>query len=146
MSCLSVVKVKRVERITEMNANKAGVMIIAIILFISLVSLPAWAGSAQHHRWEGVAIGIGAAIIGSAIIESCRQAEYGRAYAYKYPPPPPRRYGHWAYRRIWAPPTYTSTWNPAHYNRRGGWVPGGWISIRDRPGYWTSEKVWISNR
>lgn len=28
----------------------------------------AWAGSPQQHRWEGVAIGVGAAILGSALI------------------------------------------------------------------------------
>ena len=127
-----------------MNANKAGVMIVVVVMLLSLISLPAWAGSAQHHRWEGVAIGIGAAIIGSAIIESCRQAEYGRVYAYNYPPP--QRYGHWAYRKIWVQPTHKNAWNPAHYNHRGGWVTGEWISIQNRPGYWTGEKVWISNR
>ena len=127
-----------------MNAIKTGVMVVVVVLLISLVSSPAWARSAQHYRWEGVAIGIGAAIIGGAILDSCCHPRYGAAYAYSYPPPPPRRHGHWAYEKIWVPPTYKSAWNPAHYNRRGEWIPGEWISIEDRPGYWASERVWIS--
>ncbi|MEA3487024.1 MAG: hypothetical protein U9R20_05140 [Thermodesulfobacteriota bacterium] len=126
-----------------MNAKKAGVMIVVVVMLISLVSLPAWARSAQHYRWEGVAIGIGAAIIGSAILDSCCHPRYG-AYAYNYPPPPPRRHGHWTHKKTWVAPTYKNAWNPAHYNRRGEWVPGGWISIQERSGYWTSERVWIS--
>ena len=33
-----------------------------------LISTSVWAGSKQRHRWEGVAIGVGAAIVGSALI------------------------------------------------------------------------------
>lgn len=45
-------------------------LIITIVAVASLftASTASWAGSKQQHRWEGVAIGLGAAIIGSAII------------------------------------------------------------------------------
>jgi hypothetical protein len=32
-------------------------------------------------------------------------------------------------RRIWVPPVYNKVWNPAHYNRKGRWVPGRRIEI-----------------
>jgi len=32
-------------------------------------------------------------------------------------------------RKIWVPPVYIKVWNPAHYNRKGRWVPGRWIEI-----------------
>ena len=44
---------------------------LVIVLFeITLVSSTALAGSKQRHRWEGVAIGVGAAILGHAIYQT----------------------------------------------------------------------------
>ena len=41
---------------------------VVAIAVLTLAATPSWAGSKQQHRWEGVAIGIGAAILGSALI------------------------------------------------------------------------------
>jgi hypothetical protein len=38
------------------------------VVSLCLASTPTWAGSKQQHRWEGVAIGVGAVIAGSALI------------------------------------------------------------------------------
>jgi hypothetical protein len=43
-----------------------------------LASTSSWAGSKQQHRWEGVAIGLGAAIVGSAIINQHAYGYHGR--------------------------------------------------------------------
>ena len=37
---------------------------ITLIMVLSFITTSAWAGSKQRHRWEGVAIGVGAAIVG----------------------------------------------------------------------------------
>ena len=41
---------------------------VAVVLSLVLTSTSVWAGPKQRHRWEGVAIGVGAAIVGSALI------------------------------------------------------------------------------
>jgi len=45
------------------------IMIAAVSISFSVQS--AFAGSKQHYRWEGVAIGVGAAILGHALLNSC---------------------------------------------------------------------------
>ena len=49
------------------NRNRWIILVVSIAVF-SLAATPSWAGSKQQHRWEGVAIGVGAAILGSALI------------------------------------------------------------------------------
>jgi hypothetical protein len=49
------------------SRNKLIVTAAAAVILVA-ASTPAWGGSKQQHRWEGVAIGVGAAIVGSAII------------------------------------------------------------------------------
>ena len=126
-------------------------MLVAVLSFM-LLSTPARAGSKQSHRWEGVAMGIGAAILGSTLYNlhknytECRPAPRPR-HAYRHPRPRHHRdRGHWEVRREWVPPTFKRAWNPGHYDRRGRWVPGHWIEIEDRPGYWSETRVWVSRR
>ncbi len=147
------------------------------IVFIALSVPSATAGSKQRHRWEGVAIGVGATILGSAIISShhypnrvCRERVYHRrrpvreVYYYpaptysvpvytapppvQYSPPPSQRpsRGHWQVREVWISPVYEKVWNQAHFNSRNEWVKGEWIRIEKEPGYWSRERVWVSNR
>ncbi|MCJ8502281.1 hypothetical protein [Desulfatitalea alkaliphila] len=127
---------------------------IAIILFATLCATllftpqTSWAGSPQSHRWEGVAIGIGAAIIGSAILKAHQQppvvvAPYRPAAVYA-PGPPPRSRGHWEVRKEWVPAQVEKVWNPGHYDRKGRWVAGHWIHREVQPGYWTQTRVWVS--
>lgn len=140
--------------------KKTIAIFVAVCLTLALAAPAAWAGPKQRHRWEGVAIGMGAAILGGALIN-----------AHRYPPacnrggstviirgetridPPPRypvrrhdRRGHWETRRVWVSPAYERVWNPGHYDRGHRWVPGGWIEVVKEPGYWKEERIWVSNR
>ncbi len=63
-----------------MKMTKKLIIAVAAILSLGLMSTSAWAGSKQQHRWEGVAIGVGAAIVGSALISH-------HAYGYHSGPP-----------------------------------------------------------
>jgi hypothetical protein len=54
--------------------------------------------------------------------------------------------GYWVVKREWIPPIYKRVWNPAHYDRRGNWVPARWIRIVERPGHWVETRVWVSGR
>ncbi|QTA93707.1 hypothetical protein [Desulfonema magnum] len=144
--------------------KKMFIAMIAIAVCVCLLTPPAWAGSKQRHRWEGVAIGIGAAILGSAIINNSQRdrsnatipVRKDKVYRDHYAPSPvydcpkrprhPHRRGHWEIRKVWVPPTYKKVWNPGHYNRRGKWVRGKWIKIENEPGYWVEDRVWTGSR
>lgn len=140
-----------------MKTTSIFAVIIATLLLFSFLPSPAMAGSPQKHRWEGVAIGIGAAILGNALLNNCYERPYAEpAYSRPAPrksygnwesrPAPRKSYGHWEKRKVWVPATHKKVWNPAHYNPRGKWVPGKWIRVADQPGYWTKERVWIARR
>ena len=121
--------------------------LMATVLFAS----SALAGSKQRHRWEGVAIGVGAAILGHAIyqnhkahqqphvvyVEPQRTDRYNCGYRHKHP------HGHWAWQETWVPPVYERIWNPGHYNRKGHWVPGHWMQLEGAKGHWIRERVWV---
>ena len=118
-----------------------------------LTSPTAWAGNVQRNRWEGVAIGIGAALLGSALFKHHLHRSGERAIVHQ----PDRAYrqrnhfhhkpaGHWEIRKKWVPPVYESVWNPGHYSPRGRWISGHWIEIEKEPGYWTKERVWVSRK
>ncbi|MDY6954209.1 MAG: DUF4149 domain-containing protein, partial [Thermodesulfobacteriota bacterium] len=62
-----------------MKSKGSVIVILTTILCCTLLVTSAWAGSKQRHRWEGVAIGIGAAMLGSALLNS---------YYYDQPPRP----------------------------------------------------------
>lgn len=139
---------QRDERSGSMKAKKLLIIVLATVFLFSFLSSPVWARSPQHYRWEGVAIGVGAAILGSALLNNMYSHPYAyqeRAYNYS-PPPPPRRSGHWEMRKIWVQPTKKRVWNPAHYNHNGKWVRGKWIKVVHKPGYWTKERVWVARR
>lgn len=78
-----------------MKKKKIFIIIFTTILGLSFVVTSAWAGSKQRYRWEGVAIGIGTAIVGSALINQYRcysycgpPLYYSFYYSYHGPPPP----------------------------------------------------------
>lgn len=135
---------------------------------LAFVSTPAAAGDKQRHRWEGVAIGVGAALLGHAVLDSYRdrdcdwdrgrgrdwdrtcRPERVRVYKHdgRHPPAPMPRYsrGHWEMRKVWVPPVSERVWNPGHYSRHGHWVSGHWVTVERESGYWTKERVWVSRR
>jgi len=129
-------------------------LLLTVILCISFLTPSVWAGSKQRHRWQGVAIGLGTAILGSALYKHYNREYYSHPRrspvvtpGYSHHPRKYRRHrGHWEVRKEWIPPTYRKVWNPGHYTRRGKWVPGHWIEIEDRPGCWTETRVWVVRR
>ncbi len=127
-----------------------GINLVIAVFGITLVSSSALAGSKQRHRWEGVAIGVGAAILGHAIYRS-HTAEPQPQVVYVEPEPtyrydrgPQHRRGHWEWQKTWIPPTYEKVWNPGHYTPNGHWVSGHWMEMKTNPGHWTRERVWIA--
>ena len=129
---------------------------IVIVIIISTIMLAnsAWAGSAQRNRWKGVAIGIGAAVLGSAIYNHHKNSsswkdDSRKSYKHRrhyHPPEYHWDYGHWEIHKEWVPPTYKQVWNPGHYDPHGRWVEGHWMDIVDKPGYWTEKRVWVAGR
>jgi hypothetical protein len=135
-----------------MKMKKLIIGLTVAVFGIVLVSSPATAGSKQRHRWEGVAIGVGAAILGHAIYQSHKSDHYPQT-VYVEPSPPQQyshgsrhRHGHWEWQETWVPPTYEKIWNPGHYNRKGHWVPGHWMKVQTTDGHWTKERVWVARR
>lgn len=132
-----------------MKTKKLLIILIAAVLGITMAFSSALAGNKQRHRWEGVAIGVGAAILGHAIyqahkVESQPQGVYVQNRTAFHRHGHQRRHGHWEWQKTWVPPCYDKVWNPGHYNRRGHWVPGHWITIQTAEGYWTRERVWVA--
>jgi hypothetical protein len=128
-------------------------ILMAAVFFLTISAPVAFAGSKQRYRWQGVAIGLGAAILGNAILNSdrydsppdrvvvidrdCRKPRYcDRDY----------RRGQWEIRKIWVEPVCERVWNPGHYNRHHQWVPGQYITIEKSPGYWEEKRVWVGCR
>ena len=123
------------------------VVITAITMLLTVNS--AFAGGKHHERWKGIAIGVGAAILGNTILNnsrdySVREPGHGKVVVKAPPRPRPQYKGHWEIRDEWIPPTYKKVWNPGHYNHNGDWVEGTWIRIVNRPGYWKEKKVWVA--
>ncbi len=160
--------------------KKLGIVFIGLFVSLTLVVPSAMAGSKQRHRWEGVAIGVGASVLGGALlgIPPVVAPSHGRVSVHvntdrpRYKHARPRygkvdrhsrydRYegrrghgsscrtnccGHWEVRKVWVPPVYERVWNPGHFNRRNEWVAGKWIRIEQDPGYYRTERVWVSSR
>ena len=127
--------------------TKRFLILTAIALFSTASLAPhSWAGPAARHRVEGAVIGIGAVILGQALLNHHR---YQRPEAHTvviqryHPRRHPRPAGYWTTHKEWVPPKYEKVWNPGHYNRRGHWVPGHWTRIKTESGYWRTERVWV---
>ena len=126
----------------------------AIVLFICLSTAPA---HADRKTREGVLLGIGAAVLGTAIYQGLKQpSRYRESRRYHVPPAyergsqcrDTRRHtrgpaGHWEIERIWVEPVYETRWNPGHYNRKGYWVNGRHEKFRVQDGYWEKRRVWV---
>ncbi len=107
-----------------MRARTGMILILTAIAGLHLTVAPADAGATQRHRWEGVAIGLGAAILGGALID---------IFTYPYPV-----HGYWSFQMH--PPYYPPPPRPYYrphrpYHGRPGWHyrPQGW---HHRPHGW----------
>ena len=124
-------------------------IIIGIVMFTVVTFAPqSWAGSASRHRIEGAVIGIGAVILGAALLDQHRSYHHEAEVVSvrKHHPRPHRPAGYWETHREWVPAKYEKVWNPGHYNRRGHWVRGHWTQIQIESGYWHTERVWVPYR
>ena len=139
--------------------KKTAIASVAFIFAFSVLVSDSYAGHGSHERWEGVAIGLTVAIIGTALIQQNRDKHnraHRRSSVTVYKSSPPRhhkrygrfhhRSGHWEIRKIWVPPEYRKEWNPGRYNRKGRWKPRGWIRVVVNSGYWKKERVWVPHR
>jgi hypothetical protein len=122
------------------------IVLISAVLIISFLIPNAWAGSKQRHRWEGVAIGLGAAALLAGPLL------FHHHYTQPAYCPPPQRHramhrpgGHWEIRKFWCPPRTERVWHEGYYDHCGRWIPGYWEE-RCQPGYWQETRVWVSHR
>lgn len=128
--------------------KKTGIISLMIIIIVSFSMSPVLAGSKQRYRWQGAAIGLGAAALGHVIYKNA-QARHApervvvvERPAYASPCPPPCYPGACSYepRRVWVEPVREQVWNPGHYHN-GRWIEGQWILIEASPGYWREARV-----
>jgi len=70
---------------------KKNIWLILLVAFMVpvLMTQNAWAGSKQRHRWEGVAIGLGAVLLGNALCHAY-DGYYPPAYGANWYRPTPR--------------------------------------------------------
>lgn len=132
-----------------MNKKRVLTIVFTGLISIAFTTSVALAGSPAQHRLEGFAIGIGALILTKAIVDHQRHQAAAATADEIYRPahrPHRRPAGYWDIRKEWVAPQYEKVWNPAHYNRRGKWVPGHWVEIETEPGYWTQKRVWVPYR
>lgn len=135
--------------------EKKSLFILVLITVFTLVLLTprAQAGPEERYRWEGIAIGVGAAILGGAILHNYNQShrdqyvvQHKEARVYTPAFRGPDRRGRWEIQKEWIPPTYKRAWNPGHYDDHGQWITAQWIEIVDQPGYWVEKRVWVRYR
>ena len=103
------------------------IMIIASVFMLIFMLPSAWAGSPRQYRWEGVAIGLGAAVVGSALLNNRLYAYPPTRVAYRYAGPYHRRYyysprwhgRHWEARKRWVRNRPCRVWHSRHYHHYG---------------------------
>lgn len=128
--------------------KKTGIIFLMIIMLMSFSMSPALAGSKERYRWQGAAMGFGAAVLGHAIYKNAKTRHVPERVvvverpAYASPCPPPCCPGSCCYepRRVWIEPVREKVWNPGHY-QNGRWTEGQWILIETTPGHWREARV-----
>jgi hypothetical protein len=124
----------------------------AIVMFVCLSAAPA---RADRKTTEGFLLGVGAAVLGTAIYQGLHHSSGYREPQRHHAPPPAygyksqcrndRRYVRqpvirWEIQRIWVEPVFETRWHPGHHNRKGHWVGGRHEKIKVRDGYWTERR------
>lgn len=105
-----------------MKTTKRLIIAVTAVLSFFLISTSVWAGSKQQHRWEGVAIGVGAAIVGSALINHNTYSYHGGppvAFSYHYREPYRNHRGYSLRHRGHRKPYYGGHHNYRRFNDRG---------------------------
>lgn len=124
----------------------------AVVTIICLSTAPA---HADRKTTEGFLLGIGAAVLGTAIYQSLDRSPgysephrrhvapgYGRGSQYRNDQRHARQsFERWEIQRIWVAPVYDTRWNPGHYNRQGYWVSGRHETFKVQDGYWEQRRV-----
>ena len=144
-----------------MNRRHVIAGILIAVFLVGIIAAPAAAGSRQRGRWEGFALGFGAAVLGHTLLHQHHTSAYYRAPVDNhhrddhYGPPAERhrpgphyrpRHGHWEWQRVWVPPVHKRVWKPGQRNHRGHWVPGCWVTVPVSKGYWKKNRVWVADR
>ena len=70
-----------------MKNKKFSMAMVTTILCVCFLVTSAWAGPKQRYTWEGVAIGVGAAILGNALFNACYYPRSSPAPVYYSAPP-----------------------------------------------------------
>ena len=112
----------------KMKMRNGLIITVTAVVILGLSSTPTWAGSKQQHRWEGVAIGVGAAIVGSALINH-------HAYGYYDGPPVAFSFNYREDHR-------SSARHHGNWNRRHGGHPGQWGPIGRGQRYRGHHRNW----
>ena len=128
-------------------------IITSVFTFVALTPV-AHAGNVQRQRWEGIAIGLGAAIIGAALLN--QQKEYtqqpqttykstpgygdtpSRYYRPEYDPEPHHRYAP----KHHNPGYHKGQHHRGHWEVRKEWVPPTLKKVWN-PGHYTRHGKWI---
>ena len=134
--------------------KKLTILILTGLVSISLINSLAFAGSKQRHRWQGVAIGVGTAILGTMIYNELQNNHTSigseKIIQHKTTVYHNNRSccsgGHWEINEIWISATYRKIWKAGHYShRKGRWVPGRWKKHIDIPGHWEEKRMWVGH-
>ena len=126
-----------------MKKKNQFIVVFIAILCVTFWTSSAWAGENHRYRWEGIAIGVGAVMLGHALFNQNHPRDLRPAPRNIHRQPPPTRFrGRPEMRRVWIPPVYEREWNPGHYNHKGRWVHGRWIKVMKEPGYWSKRQKW----
>jgi hypothetical protein len=124
--------------------KKSLITLIITSIFTFVVLTPAaHAGSVQRNRWEGIAIGLGTAIIGSALLNQSRDYSLQAHTTYDSTPRPgdsTRRHSRPEYDLEYGPDSSYSAHRhrPArkHYN-------SGYHKKHRRRGHWEMREKWV---
>jgi hypothetical protein len=125
--------------------KKIMVMLIIMVFGLSFAVQSAFGGAKQRYRWQGVAIGVGAAILGNAIVNSCNDRPPCKKVTV-CTHPSQNRHGYWEIRSVWVEPKYKKVWHPGRYNSHRCWIKGRWQMIEKAHGYWQEQEVWVAGR
>ncbi|MBF0099632.1 MAG: hypothetical protein HQK77_01860 [Desulfobacterales bacterium] len=118
--------------------KKQIMIMITILSCVVFVTSSAFAGSKQRHRWEGVAIGVGASILGAAIINDAH-----------------RSHDNVVTERVITVPDYEPRHRPPHHSREYHHYyhpsrdyddyrhSSRHDSHRNQNGYWDVRNVWV---